>query len=136
VDIHFVGSRVVRSLQIQLAPHHAYSVSTHGARAVVVSASSPVTVGYEGTGRLAPPLSAAPSTAIAFAAGGVLHRVAVLNPSQQAAHITLSLQPTGGSTVKTAVVPSMHVYTLPLGSAPPEGVILTSDVPVVAGPSS
>jgi hypothetical protein len=136
VEIHFVGARVVRSLQLELPPHHSFGVPTHGARALLVSASNPVTAGYEGSKSLAPPLSATPSAETSFAAGGALKRVAVLNPSQQPAHLSLALQRPGGNVVKTAVVPPMHVSTLSLGQAPVQGVMVTSDVPVVAGPSS
>jgi hypothetical protein len=136
IHVQFVGVRRRRSMQRRLAPHHVFVLPPRAATAVVVSATSPVIAGYAGDGGLVPPLATTPSARTAFAAGGSLRRVAVLNPSHQPAHVTVSLQPGQGKTIRTAVVRPMHVSTFLLGPATAEGVVVNSDVPVVAGPTS
>ena len=136
VDIRFVGSPSVTGEQLEVAPRHSYTVPIHGAKAVVLQASHAVTVGYAGTDSTLPGVSASASTQTVLPAAGHVTGVALFNPSQQAAHVTLSVVGASSTKQVTRVLPPSGFTTVRARSASgaPRGVSLSSDVPVVAAP--
>jgi hypothetical protein len=138
VDVRFIGSSTVKGEQLRLAAHQSYRLSTHSATAVVMSASDGVAVGYVGAPRVATPLAPQPSTQAAVTAAGRLTRVTLFNPSAQPAHVTVSMVNHTTVTQRTVLVAPSHVYSVPARTAvgPPRGVVVNSDVPLVAAPTS
>ncbi|MBV9278976.1 MAG: hypothetical protein JOZ41_02750 [Chloroflexi bacterium] len=118
---------------------------SRGARAVVLSATHDLVVGSvkpaSRRARQAPGgalLTSQPGERAALTVAGPTTSVALFNPSHRAAHVTLSLVGvTKTSEVRRAIPPS-GLVTMRVRSAASaaRGVIVTSDVPVVAGPAS
>jgi hypothetical protein len=138
IDLSFIGSGTVKGLQLQLAPGGSFVFPAHRAQALVLTATHPVAMSYRGTQQPSAPPVAKPDTRSALVVAGNATHVALFNPSPQTAHVTLSL--VSGVTTKemsVALAPS-QVYTLQTRhpTAPPVGVLVHSDVPIVSGPVS
>jgi hypothetical protein len=137
VDVQFVGTHAVTGEQIRVAPHRLFILSTHQAHAVRVSSSAPIAVAYHQPSRQAGALVTQPGAEAAFAASGPARKLTVFNPGAQPAHLDFSILGRAASTERTAVLAPSGVSTFSLGAASPEarGVLLKSDVPIVAGAS-
>jgi len=137
LDVRFVGSHALTGEQIHLAPHHLYILRTHTASAVVINATAGVTAGYTDRALSGPPASQ-PATQAALTTAGSVTRVAMFNPSQKVAHLSLALVGGAQVTQRTAVVAPQGVYTMQTRQSidGPRGLVLTSDVPVVATAAS
>lgn len=136
VDVRFIGSRTVTGQQVRVAAGRSFSLPTHGAGAVVVTATRPIAVASSGTGERLPQLTYQPSTSTALATAGRSTRISVLNPSDRPAHVSYTLVSQLGAAERQAVIAPAHVVSLsarrPTDTA--RGVIVRSDVPVVAAP--
>jgi hypothetical protein len=109
-------------------------LNTHGADAVVLSASGPIAASYSGSSQLP---SSQPTTDVSFPELGPARRVALYNPSSGAAHVALSIAGNGKPQQKAATVPPSELVTVRVRAAGdrPAAVHVTSDVPVVPAPS-
>jgi hypothetical protein len=136
VDVHFVGSDTVTGQQLHLLPHRAYSLNTHSASALVISANRSIAAGYRSptTGAA---IASQPDTDAVIASAGPQTRVALFNPSAQPAHVTYTVMSRGSQTAKTLLLAPAHVATVQARTASqaPGGVMVKSDVPVVAQPA-
>jgi len=135
VDLSFIGSGTVKGLQLQLAPHGSFVFPAHRAQAVVLTSTHPVAVSYRGTvGGGAPPVSQPDTESAVVVAGNTTH-VALFNPSAQPAHATLSLVSGVNRQQMSVTLAPSQIYTLQTRkpSAPATGVLIHSDVPIVAG---
>lgn len=136
LDVRFAGAPTVKGEQLRLAPHHSYALSTHGAQGFVANATAPVAMSYLKAGD--PTVNGEPSTRLGFPVAGRKTRVALFNPNPTSgpAHVTLTVVRARGSTTSTEVVDPSHVATVVVrrSGTSVTGVILRSDVPVVASP--
>lgn len=137
IDVRFVGSAVT-SEELRISPHHAFVLRSGNAKAIVLAASQGVSVAYTQSPAPATSLTSQPVTQTAIEAAGDTTRIALFNPAQKPAHVSLSIL--GGANplqVSKVLAPSqvstMRVRTQ---SGPPLGVMMNSDVPVVATPAS
>jgi Glycosyl hydrolase catalytic core len=132
VNVRFVGSPELTAEQLKLAPYGSFRVSTHNARAIVVSSATGIVAGAA-PGSQTSTVGSDAVTATAIAAAGSTTGVNMFNPSQQAAHVTLSLMRGGLSSQVTAQVAPLHVRTVQIRAhgTPAGGVVVNSDVPVV-----
>jgi hypothetical protein len=135
VDVRFVGSDTVTGQQLHLSAHRAYSLSTHNARAVVISADRSIAAGYRTTSPA--PISSNPGTDSVIASAGPQTRVALFNPSTNPAHVAYTLLERGSSIQKSLVLAPGTVKTVQARTASdaPRGVVVQSDIPVVAQPA-
>jgi hypothetical protein len=138
VNVQYVGAKTVASEQIKLGGHRSFTFLTHRARTVVVSASHAITLGYSNPAVPRSPLASEPATRTALTVGGSATRVSVFNPSDRAAHVSLSVVGRAGNYNFTRVIGPSGVFTLQARKAgdPPRGVVISSDLPVVSTPSS
>lgn len=137
VELRFIGASTVRSEQLRLAPHRSFVAGTHGARAVVLTATGPVAVDDPGDSTASSPVPGQAATQLGVALAGATTRINLFNPSAQAAHISLSVITGKGSRQESRVLRPLAVTAFrarPAGG-PPSGVVLRSDVPVVAAPA-
>lgn len=136
VDVRFVGSDTVTGQQLHLSPHRTYSLNTHDATALVISADRKIAAGYRtaaGTAQIA----SQPGTDSVIASTGPQTHVALFNPSTTPAHVAYTVLARGSSTAKSLVVAPGSVATLQARTSAdaPRGVVIQSDVPVVAQPA-
>lgn len=136
VDIRFVGARAVTGQQLELGSHQSYALSTHGAKAMVISASRPIASASAGQAGFPVEASAALQSA-SLAAAGPATKVSLFNPTSQPAHISYTLVSRAGVVQHTLELLPSHLSTLVARhpSDPARGVLLRSDTPVVALPS-
>jgi hypothetical protein len=136
VDVRFVGSDAVTGQQLHLSPHRTYSLSTHDARALVISADRSIAAGYR-TAAGTTQIASQPGTDSVLASAGPQTHVALFNPSTAPAHVAYTVLARGSSTAKSLVVPPGSVTTVQARSSAdaPRGVVIQSDVPVVAQPA-
>jgi hypothetical protein len=133
VAAHFVGAPTVKEEQLRLLPLHSYSLAPHGARAVTLQATGGVVVTYHGSGSSAAPQSQ-PVTNAGLAAVGSQTHVELFNPADQPAHVTMRLVTAKSTTTITRDLKPLHYGEVSARAAtgPPSGVLVNSDVPVVA----
>lgn len=137
VDVRFVGSQTVTGQQLHLSPNHAYSLSTHNAQAVVISADHSIAAGYRTAAANSAQIASSPGTDSVVASAGPQTHVALFNPSTGPAHVAYTVLSRGSSTQKTLVLPAGTVKSVQARTAAdaPRGVVIQSDVPVVAQPA-
>jgi len=129
VNVRFVGAPTVVGQQLRLRPGRVFRLEPHGARAVVIQSGVPLA---------ASPAVAAARTETSVAADGPINAVTLFNPSDQPAHVNYSVV-TASRTVQKAVVvgPSrLSRVAVRVAGSGPSGVIVHSDLPVVAVPAS
>jgi hypothetical protein len=133
VDVRFVGSDTVTGQQLHLQPHRAFSLSTHAARALVISADRSIAAGYR-TATGTAQIPAQPNTDSVIASAGTQTRVALFNPSANPAHVAYTLLARGSSNQKSLVLAPGGVTTVQARKTTdaPLGVVVQSDVPIVA----
>src|SRR5206468_3997681 len=90
VNVRYVGAKTVTGQQLRLGARRTYPVSTHGARAVVITSSRPVSIGHVAadavtSGGLSPATSSTVTTA------GPARSVTLFNPDAQRAHVSYTL---------------------------------------------
>jgi hypothetical protein len=137
VDLHFLGAPTVTGQQLKLGPRHSFIVRTHGAHAVVVSSTRALAVAPGRAQPDGPSLVSQATTSAALATGGPVTHVALLNPQNEPAHVSYALIDHMQSEQHSVVVPPGHVATVLARRAgeAPRGVIVHSDVDIVAAPS-
>jgi hypothetical protein len=133
ISARFVGAPTVKEEQLRLPALHSFSLATHGARAVTLEATGGVVAAYRTPGPAAAPQAGA-LTSAGLAAAGVDTHVDLFNPSAQPAHVTLALVTPKGTTTITRMLKPQQVASVAArkSGGPPSGVLLNSDVPVVA----
>lgn len=134
IDARFVRSPV-RGEQLRLAPHHSFVLPSNNANAVTISADHPVVVAYGAPAAV--PLNSAAGQQTAFAEAGTATRAVFFNSSAQIAHVSVSEVGVGAAGPRTMTLKPSQVYTLRIRSpvAPARGVVVSSDVPIIAAPA-
>jgi hypothetical protein len=133
VSAQFVGAPTVKAEQLRLPPLHSFALATHGARAVTLEATGGLVAAYRSSEQAAAPQSGALTSAGLAAAGADTH-VDLFDPSAQPAHVSLALVTPKGTTTITRTLKPQQVASIAArrSGGPPSGVLLNSDVPVVA----
>ena len=137
-DVRFIGSKTVTGQQVRIAAGRSFSLPTHGARAVVVTATRPVALDTRGDGPRLPQLMYQPSTSAALTSAGQSTRITVFNPSDRPAHLAYTLVSRSSAAVRETLVAPRHVVDILARRVDQaaRGVIVRSDVPVVAAPAN
>lgn len=138
LDVRFIGAPTVKREQLHLAGQHSFVLSTHGAGAVMVTGTGGVVVEYSRQPAPGATVLAQPLTQEGLAAAGTTTRVDLFNPASQPAHISLSLLTGNKTRAVERVIAPLHLssFTVRRATGPPTGVLLSSDVAVVAAPAS
>lgn len=138
VKVRLEGLGTVRVKLVRVAPHHSALLPTHGAMAVVMAASRPIAVAYTRRALGAPAPTSVVVNEAAMPLVGNATRVNLFNPSQQFAHVRLSV--VGGTSTRevTKILAPLRTSALSArtSSEGPRGVVVRSDVPIVAAASS
>jgi len=136
-SVRFLGSEAVQSEQVVLLPHHTAQISTQHASEATLSSDSGIVAGYSSPATHSG-LVAAANTRVSLTSTPAAPNVAVFNPGETAAHVSLDVVNKQSVKTLTAVVPPGAVSSIAVQSKSdaPRGVILTSDLPVAASPLS
>lgn len=128
VDVRFVGAPTVTGQQLRLRPGRSFRVNPHGASAIVVQSAVPLA---------ASPAVPGAATDASVAAAGSVTGVTLFNPSTEPAHVSYDVLASGGTRRQELVLRPSHLSSVAVRSAGggPSGVIVHSDVPVVAVPT-
>lgn len=134
IDIHFLGTSNFKSEQVDLRPHGSIVLPAHGAEAVTLSASLPVALGYPHGASPFNPVASQPSTRTVLPTAGQATGISLFNPSQRTAHVAMSILGRAASRQVTADLAPMQIQAVHVRSTsgPPKGVLVSSDLPVVA----
>jgi hypothetical protein len=137
IDVRFVGSAIT-SEELHISPHHAFVLRSGHAKALVLTASQGISVAYTRSTSQGASLASQPATQTAIEAVGDTTRIALFNPSQKPAHVALTVVGGANQLQISKVLAPSQVSTVRLrdSDGPPLGVMMNSDIPVIATPAS
>jgi len=135
VTIALVGSSTRSPGKLQLGAGHTSAIDPHGARAVEISSTDPVAVGYDNSMDTNGTLPSQLTTQLALVAADLTSRFEIYNPARQTAHLSMTTVTRFGTTRSLrSLRPSRVISVSPISS--PSGLFLQSDVPVAVSVSA
>ncbi|HLJ69579.1 MAG TPA: hypothetical protein VKX16_19660 [Chloroflexota bacterium] len=134
VDVHYIGAPAVSGEQLRLPAHHSYLLPTEAAQAVSIVSSQPLTAATAGTPSASAGLSSQTTIDVSLALAGESTGVAVYNPADRPAHVSVSIVIGDHVRQSQLTVDPGQVSSVPARrpASAPSGVSLQSDTPIVA----
>jgi Cellulase (glycosyl hydrolase family 5) len=130
------GASSPKSRRFVLGTHQSALVATGPATAVVLRASRDVVAGYAGISQ--GPLSSQPVTSTSLTAAGAMTSLSLFNPSNRPAHVAFELTRGLQTGSRQATISPFGVYVMRARqtSWSARGIVMSSDIPVVAVPDN
>jgi len=135
VTVALVGSSTHAHRESQLGAGHYSAIDPYGARAVGISSTDPVAVGYDNSMDTNGSLASQRTTQLALVAADSTSRFEIYNPSDQSAHLSMTTVTRFGTTRSLRTLRPSHVISVAPSSSP-SGLFLQSDVPVAVSVST
>jgi len=129
VTIALVGSSMRAHRESQLGAGHTSAIDPGNARAVEISSTDPVAVGYDNSMDTSGSPASQLATQLALVAADSTSRFEIYNPSDQPAHLSMTTVTRFRTTRSPRTLRPSRVISVAPGSSP-SGLFLQSDVPV------
>lgn len=135
VTVALVGSSTHAPRESQLQAGHTAAIDPHNARAIEISSTDPVAVGYDNSMDSNGSLASQRTTQVALVAARPTARFEIYNPSDQTAHLSMTTVTRFRTTRSLRSLRPSRVISVTPGSSS-SGLLLQSDVPVAVSVSA